>query len=87
VKALNIISSNYMVNPNLGGQKPTMFICGNEDLAKSQVNKILSMFGWDDVIDLGDITMSRYLEPMAMVYIVNSFKTNGWNTGLKLLRS
>lgn len=86
IKALNTINSSQMVNPNFGGQKPTMYICGNDDSAKSQINKILSMFGWDDVIDLGDITMSRYIEPMAMVYIVNAFRTNNWNVGFKLLR-
>ena len=34
VKAFNSIGNSYMVNPDFGGIKPAMFICGNDSNAK-----------------------------------------------------
>jgi len=41
VKAFNSVGSPLMVNPDLKGQIPTMFICGNNAAAKTQVSRIL----------------------------------------------
>ena len=41
-----------------------MFIAGNDAAAKDTVSQILNEFGWE-VIDLGGIEASRYLEPLA----------------------
>jgi predicted dinucleotide-binding enzyme len=45
VKAFNIIGNAFMVNPNFPGGKPTMFYCGNNETAKSEVRGILEQFG------------------------------------------
>ena len=46
VKAFNSVGSAHMVNPKFES-KPTMFICGNNDQAKSEVIEILDKFGWE----------------------------------------
>src|SRR5678815_5023317 len=45
VKAFSCVGNAYMVNPDFGGVKPTMFICGNDDAAKNTVREILNRFG------------------------------------------
>ena len=44
VKAFNSIGNAYMVNPDFGGIKPSMFICGNSGSAKKEVSEILVKF-------------------------------------------
>src|SRR3989338_2482178 len=46
VKAFNSIGHAFMVNPDFGGAKPTMCICGNDEDAKKNVSKILLQFGF-----------------------------------------
>ncbi|OGV96125.1 DNA-binding protein [Microgenomates group bacterium RBG_16_45_19] len=85
VKAFNIVGNAHMVNPQFPGGPPDMFICGNDEPAKLKVTQILQEFGWP-VIDIGGIEGSRYLEPLAMVWILHGFKTNTWNHAFKLLK-
>ncbi|OGC75766.1 MAG: hypothetical protein A2Z27_00830 [candidate division Zixibacteria bacterium RBG_16_50_21] len=85
VKAFNIVGNAHMVSPQFSGGPPDMFICGNDEQAKQKVTQILKDFGWP-VIDIGGIEGSRYLEPLAMVWILHGFKTNTWNHAFKLLK-
>jgi predicted dinucleotide-binding enzyme len=87
VKAFNIVGNPHMVNPVFPGGKPDMFICGNDAAAKKAVGALIEALGWPPAIDLGGIENSRYLEPLAMVWIVHFFNTgfNG-NHAFKLLR-
>jgi hypothetical protein len=61
-----------------------MFICGNHLPAKRTVTKVLKAFGWL-VIDLGGIEGARYLEPLAMIWILSSFKAQNGDHAFKLL--
>jgi len=87
VKAFNIVGNPHMVNPDFPDGKPDMFICGNDAAAKQAAGVLIEALGWPPVIDLGGIKNSRYLEPLAMVWIVHFFNTgfNG-NHAFKLLR-
>jgi 8-hydroxy-5-deazaflavin:NADPH oxidoreductase len=85
VKAFNIVGNAHMVNPSFPGGPPDMFICGNDEGAKSKVTAIIKALGWP-VIDLGAIEASRYLEPMAMVWIMYFMQTKTYNHAFKLLR-
>lgn len=87
VKAFNIINAVHMVNPDFPDGSPDMFICGNDEAAREQVAELIGSLGWPPAVDLGDIRMSRYLEPMAMVWIVHFFR-NGFdvNHAFSLLR-
>jgi predicted dinucleotide-binding enzyme len=85
VKAWNIVGNPHMYQPNFPGGPPDMFIAGNDAEAKQRVGEILTAFGWHN-IDLGSIEMSRYLEPLAMVWIMTYFRTQNGNHAFKLLR-
>ena len=41
VKAFNSVGQGFFVNPQFGGTRPTMFICGNDEEAKKTVTQIL----------------------------------------------
>ena len=63
VKTLNTMTAFVMADPSLVDDGDhTVFLCGNDDEAKTQVIEILRSFGWRDVIDLGDITSARGTE-------------------------
>jgi len=87
VKAFNTVGHPHMVEPDFNGDKPDMFICGNDAEAKQVVDGLLRELGWPGSIDLGDIGKARYLEPLAMVWITHFFN-NGFNGNhaFKLLR-
>ena len=61
-----------------------MFICGNDEQAKQTVTDLLKALGWS-VIDVGDIEGARYLEPLAMVWVLHLFRTGNPNHAFKLL--
>lgn len=85
VKAFNIITAGHMVHPQLPDGTPDMIIAGNDAAAKEAVSELLQQFGWRKPIDLGDITASRLLEPLAMVWITYGFRNNHWTHGFSLL--
>lgn len=64
VKTLNTVTASLMVNPALvGNGEHTIFVSGNDALAKAQVCEWLAgWFGWKDILDLGDITTARGVE-------------------------
>jgi 8-hydroxy-5-deazaflavin:NADPH oxidoreductase len=86
VKAFNIVGNPYMVDPDLPGGPPDMFIAGNDADAKATVSEILESFGWPGGLDIGGIEGARYLEPMAMVWIVYGFGAGSFDHAFKLLR-
>jgi predicted dinucleotide-binding enzyme len=62
-----------------------MFIGGNDAAAKETVADILKAFGWS-VVDLGGIETARYLEPLAMVWILHYVSTKSGNHAFRFLR-
>jgi hypothetical protein len=85
VKAFSCVGNAFMVNPDFHGQKPTMFICGNHDGAKSEVHPILELFGFE-VEDLGKVEAARAIEPLCILWCIPGFIQNRWTHALKLLR-
>jgi 8-hydroxy-5-deazaflavin:NADPH oxidoreductase len=85
VKAFNTVGNALMVNPQLPGGPPDMFMCGNDEDAKEIVRQICLHFGWGTV-DIGDITGSRYLEPLCLVWVLHGMKSGTWSHAFKLLR-
>jgi predicted dinucleotide-binding enzyme len=86
VKAFSCVGNALMVNPQLPGGKPTMFICGNDGGAKRQVTAILDQFGWDTE-DLGAAEAARAIEPLCMLWCIPGFRQNRWTHALKLLEN
>jgi predicted dinucleotide-binding enzyme len=85
VKAFNTVGNTHMFRPSFPGGPPDMFFCGNDEDAKKKVSAILHDFGWE-VVDLGGIDASRYLEAMCMAWVLHGLRTNSWNHAFKLLR-
>lgn len=86
VKTLNTISSPFMMAPHLKDGTPTMFIAGNDDLAKKAITDLLSHMGWQDVADIGNIEMSRCLEALYVLWYAYGFHTGAWQHAFRLLR-
>jgi 8-hydroxy-5-deazaflavin:NADPH oxidoreductase len=86
VKAFNSIGAHIMVNPKREEGDPDFFIAGNEVGAKDRVSEIAKSWGWKDVVDLGDISQSYWLEALAMIWINYGFKYNSWGQAFKLLK-
>lgn len=87
VKAFNTIGAANFGNPLFGSEKASMFICGDDAVAKATVAKLAAELGFDP-IDTGPLTTARLLEPIAMLWIHLAFH-QGWGpTGhaFKMLR-
>jgi predicted dinucleotide-binding enzyme len=55
----------------IGSGEHTVFICGNDEEAKSKVKSLLKEFGWagKNILDLGDITAARGTEAVLPVWL------------------
>ncbi|MGO9308073.1 MAG: NADPH-dependent F420 reductase [Spirochaetia bacterium] len=83
VKTLNTVSSVVMVDPGkIGGGDHALFVCGNDEAAKTTVTELLgSWFGWKHVVDLGDITSARGTEMYLPLWVrlYGKMKTPAFN--------
>lgn len=86
VKTLNIVNCEVMVNAAKCGGDPTIFVAGNNSEAKKEVEKILHQFGWNDIIDLGDIKHSRSTEMMLPIWLSVYMATQNGYIGFKIVR-
>jgi predicted dinucleotide-binding enzyme len=85
VKAFSCVGNALMVNPDFKGTKPTMFMCGNDAGAKSEVSRILDQFGFE-VSDMGTVEAARAIEPLCILWCIPGFLSNSWTHAFKLLR-
>ena len=85
VKAFSCVGNSLMVDPELGGLKPTMFICGNDAGAKDETKAILDAFGWETE-DLGGAAAARAIEPLCILWCIPGFLRNDWRHAFKVLR-
>jgi len=69
VKALNTLNCQLMVNPGFLKDPGTLFICGNDTAAKKEVENLLQSFGWEKIIDLGDISAARGTEQLLPAWV------------------
>jgi 8-hydroxy-5-deazaflavin:NADPH oxidoreductase len=83
VKALNTMNALLMVDPGqLAGGDHTVFVCGDDPAAKTQVTGLLTEgFGWRDVIDLGDLSAARATEMVLPIWLrlMGTLRTPGFN--------
>ena len=85
VKSFSCVGNAFMVNPDFGGVKPSMFICGNNDEAKNQLKHILTQFGWE-IEDMGKAEAARAIEPLCMLWCIPGMLNNQWSHAFKLLK-
>lgn len=63
IKALNTTNATIQVNPkSLASGNHHIFVSGNDEQAKDEVIELLKAYGWEYVLDLGDITTARGTE-------------------------
>lgn len=84
VKAYNTVGNALMVDPDLPGGPPSMFLGGDSEDAKATVTALLEATGWG-AVDLGGIEASRYLEPMCIVWVLHGVRTGTWDHAFRLL--
>ncbi len=85
VKAFNSVGSGLMVNPQLKGGPPTMFLCGDDEAAKKVVSEIIEQFGWEPA-DMGKAIAARALEPLCILWCLPGFLRNDWVHAFKMLK-
>jgi len=85
VKAFSCVGAALMVNPQLKGGPPTMFICGDDAGAKEKVRGILTQFGWETE-DVGGVEAARAIEPLCVLWCLPGFLRDQWSHAFKLLR-
>jgi predicted dinucleotide-binding enzyme len=84
VKAFSCVGNALMFRPNLPGGPPTMFICGNSDSAKAEVNAILKDFGWESE-DVGKVEGARAIEPLCQLWCARGLLHGKWQHAFKTL--
>jgi predicted dinucleotide-binding enzyme len=86
VKAFNSTGSKNMDNPKYGEDRAVMFVCGEDNDAKNLTKNLVEELGFD-AIDAGGIIASRWLEPLAMLWINLAYKQGmGQNIAFKLMK-
>jgi predicted dinucleotide-binding enzyme len=71
VKTLNTVNCQVMVDPKrVGNGEHDLYVCGNDATAKARVIELLrEWFGWQHLIDLGDITAARGTEMLLPIWL------------------
>ncbi len=85
VKAFSSVGSPSMVQPNFGGVKPTMFICGDDASAKGEAKGLIEALGWE-VEDMGAAVAARAIEPLCMLWCIPGMLHGSWTHAFKLLK-
>jgi len=86
VKTLNTVNTLVMVNPKLVPGLHDVFVSGNDPEAKARVERILRDFGWENIIDLGDISTARGTEMIMPLWIRLMMKYQGPNFNFHIVR-
>lgn len=89
VKALNTMWCGLMVNPRMIPDSHTVFICGNDEEAKTKVMNLLQEFGWktDEMMDLGDITNARGTESFLLIWLRMNMKIKSGAFNIKIVKA
>jgi predicted dinucleotide-binding enzyme len=70
VKSLNTMTAALMVDPDrTAGGDHSVFVSGDDDVAKKSVVALLQSIGHTDVIDLGDLSTARGTEMLLPVWV------------------
>jgi 8-hydroxy-5-deazaflavin:NADPH oxidoreductase len=85
-KAMNQIGAPMMDAPPLD-HAPVMFVCGDDGAAKELARRLVTELGFE-VVDAGDLTLARLLEPYALIWIHLALRRGfGTGFGFGLLRA
>jgi hypothetical protein len=86
VKAFNMTGAGNMANPGYPEGKASMLFCGDDAAARDVAARLIGDLGMDPV-DVGPLSMARFLEPMAMVWIGLAYRQGlGPNIAFRLMK-
>lgn len=85
VKAFNSVGNAFMVDPQLPGGRPSMFIAGDDPAAKAEVAALLDAFGWETE-DVGGAALARPVEALCQLWCAPGFLKGDWVHVYKVLR-
>jgi 8-hydroxy-5-deazaflavin:NADPH oxidoreductase len=85
VKCFSCVGNALMVDPDFGGEKPTMFICGNNEEAKERTTALLEEIGWE-AADMGKVEGARAIEPLCILWCIPGINSGQWRHAFKLLK-
>ncbi len=88
VKALNTVNCKVMVEPSLLPGEHDVFVCGNDEGAKSEVRELIRTFGWpaEHIIDLGDIEGARGMEMYLPLWLRLMAREESANFNIRVVR-
>ena len=73
VKAFNTVGFNVMVDPVLDGRRAVMYVCGDDEAARSTVSTLATELGFE-AVEAGGIESSRLLESFALLWISGAYR-------------
>ncbi|MFX1572445.1 MAG: NADPH-dependent F420 reductase [Promethearchaeota archaeon] len=86
IKTVHTIGVESLNKLQFGSQQASLFICGDDFVAKSKVKQLGVDLGFE-VIDVGPLSNARLTEPLAMLWIELAYKQGmGTDIAFKLLR-
>ncbi len=86
VKTLNSVSAHLMVDPGQLPHRHSVFIASDDDDAKGAVKELLKSFGWEDIVDLGDLGACRAMEQLIPLWMRLEEKLGGPQFNLSVIR-
>jgi predicted dinucleotide-binding enzyme len=86
VKTLNSVSAHLMVDPGRLAGRHSVFIASNHAEAKRAVTALLASFGWQDIVDLGDLGACRAMEQLIPLWMRLESQLGGPQFNLALVR-
>ncbi len=69
VKTLNTVNASVMVDPGRIEGQTAVFVSGDDADAKATVRALLEGFGWQQIIDLGDLSTARGPEAYLLLWL------------------
>jgi len=86
VKGFSCMGFLVMVNPDFGGEKASMFYCGDNEGAKAEAAKIFQQFG-HDLYDCGPCAAARALEGIVPLWVLGGINKGSWNHAFKIIQT
>ena len=86
VKAFNTVANAVMVDPSLVPGEHDLFVCGNDEDAKTTIMEFArDTLGWRSIVDLGGIEASRATEGLLPFWIRNFIRTESPYFNIRLV--
>jgi predicted dinucleotide-binding enzyme len=86
VKAFNTVGNTLMVDPQLPGGPPVMFIAGDDEGAVATVGAVLAELGWR-WLNVGGIERSAELEALCILWVAIGARSGSWGHAFTLLEA